>query len=75
MSGSDRLCAIVAQRLGRDTVAVTDHFIEDLGIESIDMVVLAARINEVFGITLSDDALWDATTVGDLWAAIESAQS
>jgi len=75
MSDSDRLCAIVAQRLGRDTVVVTDHLIEDLGIESIDMVVLAVRIKEVFGISLSDDVLWDVTTVGDVWTAIESAQS
>lgn len=67
-SAADRralLCALFAEALGTDRVAPDDDFFE-LGGQSVQAMVLAARIRAELGVELPVAALFDAPTVTEL---------
>lgn len=69
----DRLKALVVEHLGLDPNEVTESaiFLDDLGTDSLDMVDLQIEAEEIFGVELSDDDIYEATTVGKLVALID----
>lgn len=67
-----RVVRIVADELGFGaaisgcTVTLDSRLVEDLNIDSLTRVVIAADIEDHFDIAISDDALAAANTVSDL---------
>ncbi|MEZ5332155.1 MAG: phosphopantetheine-binding protein [Thermoanaerobaculia bacterium] len=55
---------IVALELGRREVAAEDR-LEDLGARSMDLVAVAAALEDRFGVAVSDEALGEVRRVGD----------
>ena len=51
------------------------RLVEDLGLDSMDMVELVMSIEEVFGLVVPDDAADRLITVGDVVGFIEEAQA
>jgi hypothetical protein len=61
----EALCAIFAEVLARPRCGIDDNFFT-LGGESIDAMLLAARVSPVIGQEMSMDDLFDAPTVAEL---------
>lgn len=55
---------IVALELGRRDVAAADR-LDELGVRSMDLVAVAAALEDRFGTALSDEALGSVRTAGD----------
>lgn len=51
------------------------RLVEDLGLDSMDMVELVMSIEEVFGLVVPDDAADRLITVGDVVGFIEEARA
>ena len=64
---AERARTIVVHRLivDPDDVVDTASFIEDLGADSLDMVELALKFEQEFGLEISGDAAESILTVGD----------
>ena len=62
----------VELQLGRKAVKMEDRFIEDLGMESIDMVHILASIESISGLFIPEDVIPDFKTVKDLYDYINS---
>ncbi|AXE36237.1 acyl carrier protein [Chromobacterium phragmitis] len=43
---------------------------QDIGIDSLKLIDIVLQLENQFGVTLSEDALAQAKTIGDLWSAI-----
>ena len=71
---ADRVRAIIAEQLGVKLEEVTDaaSFIEDLGADSLDTVVLVMALEEEFGIEIPDEDAEKMASVGDAIKYIES---
>jgi aryl carrier-like protein len=72
-SGADRravLCALFAEVLDLDRVGEQDDFFE-LGGQSVQAMVLVARVRAELGIEFSVAALFDAPTVAELDRLLE----
>ncbi|MBN1335056.1 MAG: acyl carrier protein [Deltaproteobacteria bacterium] len=67
---SDALLALLEAQLGLDAVRVEQHLVEDLGLESADLVQLVALVEEEFGIVIPEEALPRLHTVADLLAFV-----
>lgn len=52
--------------LNMNAVTIDSRLAQDLGIDSMTQVIIAAEIEDAFGIAISDDALAAAVTVSDL---------
>src|SRR5262245_55208385 len=50
------LCRVVAKSFGRDRVEVSDRFIEDLGVDSLDLIEMFLDVENHFDVTLPNDA-------------------
>jgi acyl carrier protein len=61
----DEICKLVAIQLGRRRVAADERLVEDLGAESLDLVNLAARLEERYGVTVDETELPDLRTPAD----------
>jgi acyl carrier protein len=61
---------LVARQLGRHHVSLDDRLVEDLGAESIDLVTIAAVVEESFGVSVAEERLPLLHTVRDLAAEI-----
>ena len=63
----------LATRLKRDVTAIqdTDHLRNDLGLDSLDMIELLFRIEEVFDLEIPNEDLVKIATVGDVIAHVE----
>jgi acyl carrier protein len=57
-------------------IAVTEatSLREDLSISSMDLITLAADLEQELGIIIDDDMLFDIRTVGDLFKAVDKAK-
>lgn len=67
MSGVDaEVAELVALELGRDSVALGDHLVEDLGAESIDVLNIVTLLEETFAIRIEEERLSSMRTVQDL---------
>jgi len=53
----DRLIELITEVFKRPTHQITrmTHFIDDLGLDSLDSVTLVIKVEEKFGITIHDD--------------------
>lgn len=58
------------RKIRKPTAASTDNIVLDLGLDSLDLVVLRAYIESNYGITLTADDLLRHQTIGELWAYI-----
>ena len=65
---------IIVEHLGISLDKVVDKasFIDDLGADSLDTVELVMRLEEEFGIEISDEVAEKMITVGDAIKYIES---
>jgi acyl carrier protein len=72
----EKLKSIVAEQLDVDAEKVTmeSSITEDLGADSLDTVDLVMAIEEVFDISIPDEAVENIKTVGDIVNYIESNQ-
>jgi acyl carrier protein len=65
-----RLLEIVRE-LGRRPPEGLDDTWRQLGIDSLDLLVLVTHVEDEFGVALSDPAVAGAATVGELVAAVD----
>ena len=63
----EALLELVGLQLGKKNVQATDHFFNDLNAESLDMVNLAAAVEDRFGIVIPEEVLTSLQTVQDLF--------
>jgi len=66
----EKLSAIIAEQfsISEDAVTIDTTFIDDLGVDSLDVVELTMAIEEAFDVPEFDDALIaKLITVGDLF--------
>lgn len=67
MAELDRLRQILSEQLGINPLEInTDTTIEDLGVDSLDMVEALMNIEEEFEIEIDTDEAENFKTVGDL---------
>ena len=59
----------------RETLGVETTFKEDLDADSLDMVEFTIRVEEEFGITISDEDALGVATLGDAFALIDRYKS
>ncbi|WQX67444.1 acyl carrier protein [Helicobacter pylori] len=64
---------VIAEQLGIDVSQVTPEakFVEDLGVDSLDIVELIMALEERFGIEISDEQAEKIVNVGDVMRYIE----
>ena len=69
----DRVKNIVVEHLVVDEGKVTDNasFIDDLGVDSLDMAELVMAFEEEFGVEIPDDAAENILTTKDAISFIE----
>ena len=66
----DRLCAILAEQfsVNENSITMDTNFIDDLGVDSLDVVELTMAIEEAFDVPeFDDDLIAELVTVGDLY--------
>jgi acyl carrier protein len=63
----EALIQCVELQLGRKAVKMEDRFLEDLGIESIDMVFILASVESDTGLHIPEEVIHDLVTVQDLY--------
>ena len=79
LSTSDEVLALLREAMhaefGLDpaTIEPASHLIDDLDLDSIDLVDLAVSLEEETGLKLSEDDLKSVRTVGDAVEAIRAA--
>ena len=69
----EKLCAIIAEQftINEESITMDTTFIDDLGVDSLDVVELTMAIEEAFDVPEFDDALIsELITVGDLYQFI-----
>ncbi|GIW87318.1 MAG: meromycolate extension acyl carrier protein [Isosphaeraceae bacterium] len=54
-------------------IAAESRFVEDLGVDSLDLVALVLEVQERFGVTIDEDQIGSLRTVGDLLRLISEA--
>ena len=72
----EKLRAIIAEQftISEDSITMDTAFIDDLGVDSLDVVELTMAIEEAFDVPEFDDALIaELVTVGDLYHFISAA--
>ena len=72
----ERLCAILAEQfsISENSITMDTTFVDDLGVDSLDVVELTMAIEETFDVPEFDDALIaKLVTVGDLYQFISAA--
>ena len=62
----DEIRHVVALELGVKQVGGDDHLVEDLGVESVDLVAILSAIEDRWGVTAQDADLSQGATVADL---------
>ncbi len=67
----DDLINIVSLQLGERDVFPENHFVEDLGAESMDIVNIIAAVEDKFAIKIREDEISDIRTLPDLLRLVE----
>ena len=65
----NKLKALIAEQLGvdADTITLEATFVEDLGVDSLDLVELSMALEDEFGIEeMGEEDMANIKTVGDL---------
>jgi len=66
----DKLCEILSNQfaISRDLITPDTSFVDDLGVDSLDVVELTMAIEEAFDVPeFDDDLISGLETVGDLY--------
>ena len=61
--------------IDEDKITLEAEFVNDLGINSLELAELALRCDEEFGVEIEDDDIHRLITVGDVAAYIEEKQA
>jgi len=69
---SEALIQCVELQLGRKAVKMEDRFLEDLAIESIDMVFILASVESDTGLHIPEEVIPDLVKVKDLYNYINT---
>jgi len=71
---AEKVQKIIAEQLnvGQEEVRMEASFIDDLGADSLDIVELVMKLEEEFGVTISDEEASKLKTVGDSIAFIKT---
>ena len=69
----EKLTQIISEHTGNSDITITEDtiLIADLGLNSLDLVNLAVKVEDEFDIEIPDRAIKDFKTVGDVIAFIE----
>jgi len=69
MKIEDRVVAIIIRELGleKETISPEKSFIDDLGLDSLDVMTLAMAIEEDFDIEVPDDEIEGIKTIQDVF--------
>jgi acyl carrier protein len=64
----------VFEQHAANSVTLTDgsHLVADLGIDSLGVMEVIGDLEDVFKLTISDDALREIGTIGDVMKAVEA---
>ena len=70
----EKMRAILTDQFDIDPLSITREadIINDLGLDSLDLVELILTLEEEFGITVVDDSVYEQTTMGEIADYIES---
>ncbi len=68
----DEIRRLVAAELRRSSVAAADRLVEDLEVDSLEMVGIIAALEESYGIRIEEAELPDLTTVAELYACVRN---
>jgi acyl carrier protein len=68
-----KVIAIIAEQLAKpeDSIAESQHFVDDLGADSLDLVEIIMAIEEAFGVEIPESEQEKIKTVGDAITYIE----
>lgn len=71
----EKIKDIMEEELGKDRNEVTleSDIIKDLGLDSLDIVMLIMAVEDEYGFTADDDEIVNLKTVGDVVKYIENA--
>lgn len=71
----EKIKDIMEEELGKDRNEVTleSDIINDLGLDSLDIVTLIMAVEDEYGFTADDDEIVNLKTVGDVVKYIENA--
>lgn len=69
-----RLLAVSDAKMTAADIDSSTSLREDLGIDSLNLVTLAADLEDELKVSIDDDVLGRIQTIGDLFKAIENAQ-
>ena len=65
--------AIVAQfEVDPDTITMDTDIMNDLGADSLDLVELIMTLEDEFGVSVTDESVYEHKTVGEIASFIES---
>lgn len=69
----EKLTKIICEHTGNNDITITEDtvLIADLGLNSLDLVNLAVKVEDEFNIEIPDRAIKDFKTVGDVIYFIE----
>lgn len=69
----DRLTGLIRENTGEEDLIINEDTVlmADLGLSSLDLINIAYLVEEEFDIEISDRAIQDFKTVGDVIAFIE----
>ena len=70
----EKLCAIIADQfaINQNSITMDTSFVDDLGVDSLDVVELTMAIEEAFDVPEFDDEIISGLeTVGDLFQFID----
>ena len=68
----DEIRRVVALELGVKQVRAEDRLVDDLGVESIDLVAILSAIEDQWGIAADESDLSSVSTVADLHSLVSS---
>lgn len=69
----ERLCEIISERFDIEKSSIgEDTTFSELDIDSIDLVDLVMVVEDEYGIEISDEALENVSSVGEVAALVES---
>ncbi|MBO5159985.1 MAG: acyl carrier protein [Lachnospiraceae bacterium] len=68
-----KIIEVIADELNMDESEITleSTFTDDLGADSLDVCQIIMRLEDMYKITIDDDAAMDIKTVGDAVAQLE----
>ena len=70
----EKLCAIIADQfaINQNSITMDTSFVDDLGVDSLDVVELTMAIEEAFDVPeFNDEIINGLETVGDLFQFID----